>query len=268
MNILNESCLITMKNMESSSIDMIFTDPPYGTTDLTFDNKFDFTIFQKEFHRILKPTGWFFCFGDPDTLILLQNSGWKRKFEYIWVKPRGIPARHNVIRPWMAHEFIWAMHEPEITRVNDLYFDKKMLQTSGTPYKGHISSDMKTEYNNAQRQIRTEAYDNDGWRNPITTLFSTIFLSIYWANSMVIYIIKHYISVFNILVYKFQHVCCRIIRRNQRPNWFFNIVYIVRRFCHVAGVILYAIFISVFLYVIIFSLTKIFSHIILNQRFI
>jgi len=56
--ILLGDCLELLKTIESESIDLILTDPPYNTTDCKWDKQpIDWNILKEEFLRIIKPTG-------------------------------------------------------------------------------------------------------------------------------------------------------------------------------------------------------------------
>ena len=64
----NADTATILPQIDSNSVDMIFTDPPYNTTDLDIDAKgFNILSYLSEFKRVLKPNGWFFCFADMDT---------------------------------------------------------------------------------------------------------------------------------------------------------------------------------------------------------
>ena len=50
-------CLDEMKKIESHSVDMIFTDLPYGTTHNTWDKRISLTALWNEYKRVLKNGG-------------------------------------------------------------------------------------------------------------------------------------------------------------------------------------------------------------------
>ena len=47
--IYNEDCLEGMKKIETGSVDMILTDPPFGTTDCPFDKRLPFAPLWEQF---------------------------------------------------------------------------------------------------------------------------------------------------------------------------------------------------------------------------
>ena len=170
-----------IKKIPDNSIDLIFIDPPYNTTDLSLDKHIipeDF--YNVQLKRILKPNGWFFCFGVLEMFCVMMQV-WRRKFEYIWCKSSNVPRTHNTIRPNMQHELICAFIHPELKRINDLYFDSKSLRTIGEPYErlnrinrrtGKLNPLKKmTEYRRAQRCFdKTAPIINDGYREGTTLL--------------------------------------------------------------------------------------------------
>ena len=77
IKLINDDCLIAMKEIPDGSVDMILTDPPYTTPTITafgreqVKNYADFTIqetyircLREEFERILKPSAPMFMFCD------------------------------------------------------------------------------------------------------------------------------------------------------------------------------------------------------------
>ena len=82
-------CLEVMKSIESGSIDMVLTDPPYGTT----QNKWDTAINPIEIHenaeRVLRNGGKMVLFSqEPYTTELITNGINNIKFSYraMWLK--------------------------------------------------------------------------------------------------------------------------------------------------------------------------------------
>lgn len=56
-SIYNEDCLLTMKKMDSESVDMVLTSPPYDGLRAYNGFSFDFESIAKELLRVLKPNG-------------------------------------------------------------------------------------------------------------------------------------------------------------------------------------------------------------------
>jgi len=102
--LIKGECLYEMSKLEPDSIDLILTDPPYGTVTnmgssdkvqhgmsgkTEWDTCLDFTKMFSECDRILRPNGALVLFGqEPFTSNLIQNAALNLPFSYrmIWVK--------------------------------------------------------------------------------------------------------------------------------------------------------------------------------------
>ena len=149
-------------------IDVIFTDPPYLTTALKFDQtSLDFSILFTSLKKPLKQNGWFFLFGTLQMFALAEQAGWHEKFTYIWIKPTA-PTNRGIIAPAKQHEYLFAFIDPALKKITDLYFDKKSIRTPGEPYT--MTQGRKTEFNTAHSINRNLTTENGGWREPTTIL--------------------------------------------------------------------------------------------------
>ena len=77
-------CLELMKNIPDKSIDMVLTDPPYGTTACKWDSVIDFKLMWKQLERVIKPNGAIVLFGAEPFSSALRMSNIK-KFKYDWL---------------------------------------------------------------------------------------------------------------------------------------------------------------------------------------
>ncbi|MCY4490424.1 MAG: site-specific DNA-methyltransferase [Thaumarchaeota archaeon] len=171
----NADCRDVLPTIPDESIDLILTDPPYLTTNLKFDkNKLPDNIYS-ELKRILKPNGWFFCFGTFEMFVEIHNAGFKRKFEYIWVKPMGLPAMQSK-RPTPKHEIITAFLKSDLKSMKDVYFDKEAIKTKGIREKRYYNSVKVTGFKKEDPRglIRKERVfkDDHGMKNPTSVLYA------------------------------------------------------------------------------------------------
>lgn len=82
-------CLELMKSIPDGSIDMILTDPPYGTTACKWDSVIPFEPMWAELKRIIKPNGAIVLFGTEPFSSQLRLSNLKMyKYDIIWEKER------------------------------------------------------------------------------------------------------------------------------------------------------------------------------------
>lgn len=87
MNLMHGDCLELMKHIPDGSVDLILTDPPYGTTACKWDNVIPFEPMWVELKRIIKPNGAICLFGSEPFSSHLRLSNLKMfKYDWIWKK--------------------------------------------------------------------------------------------------------------------------------------------------------------------------------------
>ena len=100
-------CLELMKNIPDGSVDLVLTDPPYGTTACKWDSVIPFEPMWEELKRITKTNGVFIFFGSEpfSSLLRLSNIDMFR-YDLIWEKPNGSGFLSAKKRPLKNHEII------------------------------------------------------------------------------------------------------------------------------------------------------------------
>ena len=83
MYLLNGDCLKLMKDIPDGSVDLVLCDPPYGTTDCSWDSVLPFDELWTEYNRLLKPDGAAVLFAAQPFTTQLINSN-RRNFRYCW----------------------------------------------------------------------------------------------------------------------------------------------------------------------------------------
>ena len=92
IQLYNGDCLELMKDIPDGSVDLVMTDPPYGTTDCKWDSVIPFEPMWEQINRIIKPNGAICLFGSEPFSSALRMSNIKNfKYDWIWdkVKPNG-----------------------------------------------------------------------------------------------------------------------------------------------------------------------------------
>ena len=137
-------CLELMKTIPDGSIDMVLTDPPYGTTACKWDSVIQFDPMWAELKRIIKPNGAIVLFGNEPFSSALRMSNIKQyKYDWIWEKSKATGFLTSKKQPLRAHETISVFYSKQPT-----YNPQK---TIGKPYdKGiekrkniEVTGDMK-----------------------------------------------------------------------------------------------------------------------------
>ena len=89
--LLHGDCLERMKEIPDGSVDLILTDPPYGTTACKWDSVIPFDLMWAELKRIIKPNGAIVLFGSEPFSSLLRCSNLKMfRYDWVWEKEQGV----------------------------------------------------------------------------------------------------------------------------------------------------------------------------------
>lgn len=101
------NCLERMKEIPDGSVDLILTDPPYGTTACKWDSVIDFGLMWEQLKRIIKPNGAIVLFGAEPFSSLLRCSNIKDfKYDWVWEKSKATGFLNSKRQPLRAHEII------------------------------------------------------------------------------------------------------------------------------------------------------------------
>jgi DNA modification methylase len=121
-----------MKDIPDGSVDLVLTDPPYGTTACKWDSVIPFEPMWEQYNRIIKPNGAIALFGaQPFTAVLVASNIKNYKHHWIWMKNRGTGFQVAKYRPMMQTEDIVVFCK----RGNTLNYNPQMIPLD-KPYKG------------------------------------------------------------------------------------------------------------------------------------
>lgn len=100
-------CLELMKEINDNSINMIFVDFPYGTTNCTWDSLVNLEIFWEEANRILYDNGAVVATSQIPFTITLGASNLKNlRYEWIWEKSQSTGHLNSKRMPMKSHESV------------------------------------------------------------------------------------------------------------------------------------------------------------------
>ena len=109
-------CLKLMKNIPDGSVDMVLTDPPYGTTACKWDSVIPFEPMWVELKRIIKPNGAIVLFGSEPFSSMLRCSNLKMfKYDWIWEKSKATGFLNSKKQPLRAHETLSVFYSKQPT---------------------------------------------------------------------------------------------------------------------------------------------------------
>lgn len=152
IQLIHGDCLDVLKTIPDQSIDLVLTDPPYGTTACKWDNIIDFVPMWAELKRVCKPTTAILLFGTEPFSSLLRVSNLKDfRYDWVWEKANGTGFLNAKFQPLRAHENI------------SVFYARKPVfnpqKTKGNKRKQVDRKDINSEcYGKA---IKRQAYDSD-----------------------------------------------------------------------------------------------------------
>ena len=159
MNLMLGDCLERMKEIPDGSVDMVLCDPPYATTDISWDSMIDLPLMWKELRRVLKESGVsvFSCNQPFTSKLLLSNESWF-KYELVWAKTRNSHPFFAKKRPLPQHETLlvfgnkgWGTYNPQMVKS-----EKDFVVNSNA--KGRLSGDGSTKKWDGVSEKRSERY--------------------------------------------------------------------------------------------------------------
>lgn len=151
-------CLEKMKEIPPGSVDMVLTDPPYGTTQNKWDSVIDFGAMWNELKRITKDSAGLCLFGQqPFSSAVVMSAPDLFKYNWVWEKPQGTGHLNAKKYPLKSHEDILVF-----AKKPHVYYPQF---EQGKPYK--CQSGRASENYGSQVSVLTE---NEGIRYPKTVL--------------------------------------------------------------------------------------------------
>jgi len=105
MNLIHGDCLEKMDEIESTSVDMVLCDLPYGTTQNKWDSPLDLTKLWVHYSRIVKPNGAIVLFAQTpfDKVLGMSNIG-NLRYEWVWEKTTATGHLNAKKMPMKSHE--------------------------------------------------------------------------------------------------------------------------------------------------------------------
>lgn len=105
INLIHGDCLELMKSIPDGSVDLVLTDPPYGTTACKWDSVIPFEPMWAELKRITKKGGAIVLFGSqPFTTALIASNIKMFKYCWVWDKKRVSNPQLAKYQPLKCHE--------------------------------------------------------------------------------------------------------------------------------------------------------------------
>ena len=159
-------CLEKLQEIEAGSVDMILTDPPYGTTACKWDAVIPFEPMWEHVWRVLKPNGVaVFSTSQPFTSALLMSQPKFFRHEWIWIKNAGSNFANTVREPMKEHEVCLVFSRGKWT------YNKQMQERTGggvarvkTPVKFETGSDNYRDFERVETKTMPELRVPSSWQ--------------------------------------------------------------------------------------------------------
>jgi site-specific DNA-methyltransferase (adenine-specific) len=146
MNIIKGDIHDEIKKLQTNSINLIYTNPPYNTTENKWDKPLDWKMLFKEMYRVLKPNGKIILHASmPFTYDLITVE--KPKYHYIWVKDKPTHFFHAKKQPLRIQEEILVFYKKSGTYNPQMIGDKfyKKSTCGKSKYYGSRGENKKYE---------------------------------------------------------------------------------------------------------------------------
>lgn len=181
------NCLSLLRSLPDASVDLVLTDPPYGTTNLPFDRQYrkaglDWEAWWTEVHRVAKPTAIICCFAaQPFTTDLVTSNRKNFRYDLVWAKTAPVGFLSANVRPLRSHEsllvFCRQFGPRRVRQASHLGQGEHFVRqaqsiynpqfTAGTPYTQHSQDRPATHYSAAKA---LPSRRNEGRRYPTSVL--------------------------------------------------------------------------------------------------
>jgi site-specific DNA-methyltransferase (adenine-specific) len=115
-NLMQGDCLEMMKQIPDGSVDMVLTDPPYGTTACKWDSVIPFEPMWEQLKRVTKKNGAIvMTASQPFTSALVMSNPEMFAYEWVWVKSKITGVLNAKKMPVRKHEQILVFCETKAT---------------------------------------------------------------------------------------------------------------------------------------------------------
>lgn len=153
-------CLEVMRDIPDGSVDMVLTDPPYGTTKCKWDSVIPFEPMWEQLKRVTKKNGAIvMTASQPFTSALVMSNVGMFKYDWAWRKPKGTGHLNAKKMPMRDKEDILVFYSKPCT-YNPQF-------TTGTPYKNKAGDPSKaTSMTDSYDGYTNYRNDNEGKRYP------------------------------------------------------------------------------------------------------
>lgn len=164
INLMNGDCLELMKAIPDGSVDLVLTDPPYGTTACKWDSIIPLEPMWEQLKRVIKPNGAIVLFGqEPFSSALRLSSPKWYKYDWYWEKERITNIAQVKKRAGKVIENISIFYSKQPT------YNPQMVKYEGKKRSNKVKDGrMGKLIDNTNKKVIE--YNDTGWRYPTQVL--------------------------------------------------------------------------------------------------
>lgn len=166
-------CLDIMPLIEDNSIDMIFCDLPYGTTNFKWDILIPFDKLWKQYNRIIKDNGIILLTAQQPFATDLINSNRKYfRYEWIWQKNQCLGFLNAKKMPLRGHELVLCFYKklpfynPQKSFIQQQSWSRVRKQSSAR-YEGYSGMKEKTQYEDTGHRYPSSVINISNWNGAL-----------------------------------------------------------------------------------------------------
>lgn len=164
VKLIQGDCLEEMHKLANDGVkvDLVLTDPPYGTTRCKWDNVIPFKEMWDNLHKLSNENTPMLLFGaEPFSSHLRMSNINEFKYDWVWDKQNGTNFLNANRTPLPCHEII------------SVFYKKLPTYNPQKRYVGikHTKPITKTPVNNTYGQVKQRTpYIDDGYRFPLSVI--------------------------------------------------------------------------------------------------
>jgi site-specific DNA-methyltransferase (adenine-specific) len=159
-------CLEVMANLPAGSVDLVLTDPPYGTTACKWDAVIPFEPMWEQVRRVAKPSAVIaLTASQPFSSALVMSNPAMFRHEWVWIKNAGSNFANTVREPMKEHESVLVFSAGKWT------YNKQMQPRTGggtarvkTPVKFETASDNYRDFERVDVKQMPELRVPSSWQ--------------------------------------------------------------------------------------------------------
>ena len=174
VQLLQGDCLEVMSGIPDRSIDLVLTDPPYGTTACKWDSIIPLEPMWEQLKRVIKPNGTIVMTAtQPFTSKLITSNSEMFKYCLVWEKSRAANFVHANYQPLKCHEDVVVFSFAGAAQGSNTPMTYNPQKSKGKPYSkgvGHAKAEFLSG-GNTKAEMRVLS-NQSGDRMPRSVIYN------------------------------------------------------------------------------------------------